>query len=88
METTSEHDIAIPRGADRTEQFQEKERSVFTGLLLGLLVLVPDLIAVVMANSVMLLSDLLKSGSETIATSFSWIAIRRVRQGQIGRAHV
>ncbi len=64
------------------EQFVEKERSVFLGLLLGLLVLVPDLIAVILANSVMLLSDLLKSGSETIATFLSYLAIRRVRQGK------
>jgi cation diffusion facilitator family transporter len=64
------------------ESFKEKERSVFTGLLLGLLVLVPDIIAVVLANSVMLLSDLLKSGSETVATFLSWLAIRKVRRGK------
>ncbi|MDX2032066.1 MAG: cation diffusion facilitator family transporter [Blastocatellia bacterium] len=60
----------------------EKERSVFVGLMLGLLVLVPDVVAVALANSVMLLSDLLKSGSETIATFLSYLAIRRVRQGK------
>jgi ferrous-iron efflux pump FieF len=64
------------------DHFHEKERSVFTSLSLGLLVLVPDVIAVLLANSVMLLSDLLKSGSETVATFLSWLAIRRVRQGQ------
>lgn len=65
-----------------TDNFKEKERSVFTGLLLGLIVLVPDVIAVILANSIMLLSDLLKSGSETVATFLSWLAIRKVRQGK------
>ncbi|MFN0088283.1 MAG: cation diffusion facilitator family transporter [Blastocatellia bacterium] len=65
-----------------TDRFVEKERSVFIGLLLGLMVLVPDIIAVMLANSVMLLSDLLKSGSETIATFLSYLAIRRIREGK------
>ncbi len=64
-----------------TVSFRDKERSVFTGLLLGLVVLIPDVIAVILANSVMLLSDLLKSGSETVATFLSWLAIRKARQG-------
>ena len=49
---------------------------------LGVLVLVPDAIAVVMANSVMLLSDLLKSVTETFATFLSWLALRRVHRGE------
>jgi cation diffusion facilitator family transporter len=66
----------------RKEQFKEKERSVLTSFLLGVTVLAPDVLAVILANSVMLLSDVLKSGSETFATLLSWLAIRRVRQGQ------
>lgn len=65
-----------------TDSFKEKERSILTGMLFGLSALVPDLIAVIMANSVMLLSDLLKSGSETAATFLSWLAVRKVRQGK------
>jgi cation diffusion facilitator family transporter len=65
-----------------TDTFKEKERSILTGMLFGLFSLIPDLIAVIMANSVMLLSDLLKSGSETAATFLSWLAVRRVRQGE------
>jgi cation diffusion facilitator family transporter len=67
---------------DKTEGFKEKERSIFTSFALGLIVLVPDVVAVILANSVMLLSDLLKSGSETVATFLSWLAVRKVRQGK------
>jgi cation diffusion facilitator family transporter len=65
-----------------TDYFREKERSIFTGMLFGLLSLIPDLIAVIMANSVMLLSDLLKSGSETVASFLSWLTIRKLRRGK------
>jgi len=73
---------AAESAISKVDQFEEKERSVLTGVLLGMLVLVPDVAAVVLANSIMLLSDVLKSGSETIATFLSWLAIRRVRQGK------
>lgn len=71
-----------PSQTGNSEHFREKERSILTSFLLGLVVLIPDLIAVILANSVMLLSDLLKSGSETIATFLSWLAVRKVRQGR------
>lgn len=61
---------------------REKERSVLLAMGLGVMVLVPDAIAMVLANSVMLLSDLLKSVSETFATFLSWLALRRVHRGE------
>lgn len=71
-----------PTQIGQTEHFKDKERSILTSFLLGVVVLIPDIIAVILANSVMLLSDLLKSGSETIATFLSWLAVRKVRQGK------
>ncbi|MBK8316478.1 MAG: cation diffusion facilitator family transporter [Acidobacteria bacterium] len=70
-----------PTQIGQTEHFKDKERSILTSFLLGVVVLIPDIIAVILANSVMLLSDLLKSGSETVATFLSWLAVR-VRQGK------
>jgi len=64
------------------DHFREKEKSILTGFVLGLVALVPDAVAVVIANSVMLLSDLLKSASETVATFLSWLAVRKVRRGK------
>lgn len=71
-----------PTQIGQTEHFKDKERSILTSFLLGVVVLIPDIIAVILANSVMLLSDLLKSGSETVATFLSWLAVRKVRQGK------
>lgn len=71
-----------PTQIGKTEHFKVKERSILTSFLLGVVVLIPDIIAVILANSVMLLSDLLKSGSETVATFLSWLAVRKVRQGK------
>lgn len=64
------------------DPFKEKENSLLTGFLLGAAALTPDVIAVIIANSVMLLSDTLKSGSETLATFLSWLALRRIRRGK------
>jgi cation diffusion facilitator family transporter len=66
----------------RIDHSNEKERAVLTAVGLGVMVLIPDVIAVVLANSIMLLSDLLKSASETLATFLSWLALRRIRRGE------
>lgn len=71
-----------PSEVSNKDHFKEKERSILTGFLLGAVALAPDIVAVILANSVMLLSDLLKSGSETVATFLSWLAVRKVRQGR------
>ncbi len=64
------------------DSFKEKERSILIGLCFGLLALIPNVFTVILANSVMLFSDLLKTGSETVATFLSWLAIRKANQGK------
>ncbi|MFN7930731.1 MAG: cation diffusion facilitator family transporter [Blastocatellia bacterium] len=64
------------------QQWQEKERLVLVSLALGLLCLAPDLVAAVLARSIMLLSDSLKSASETLAVLFSWLALRQMRRAR------
>ena len=63
------------------QQWQEKERLVLVSLALGLLCLAPDLVAAVLARSIMLLSDSLKSANETLAVLFSWLALRQSPTG-------
>jgi ferrous-iron efflux pump FieF len=75
-------DAVAGSGEGHGDRRNEKERSVLVGMALGVMVLVPDAIAVVLANSVMLLSDLLKSVAETFATFLSWLALRRVHRGE------
>lgn len=90
METTSPSITTAPLSVNEApnkslpvnDHLREKERSVLLGWLLGAAVIGPDIVSIFLANSVMLLSDLLKTTSETFATLLSWIALRRLRQGQ------
>ncbi len=60
----------------------EKERSIRHSLLIDLLLIVPDIAAAVMANSVILYADVLKCSSELLATFFAWLTIRRIASGR------
>ena len=71
-----------PVAVQTTDYLREKERPVLLGWLLGAAVIGPDVVSVLLANSVMLLADLLKTISETLATFLSWVALRRLRQGK------
>ncbi len=65
-----------------TGHYRSKERSVFIGFLLGLFTIFPKIVAVLIANSITLLSDLLRTCSETLGSFFSWVTLRRVAKGK------
>ena len=65
-----------------THKYRTKERSVFIGFLLGVISIFSSLVAVLLANSVTLLSDLLRTSSETLANFLSWQTVRRVVRGK------
>ena len=57
---------------------QDKQRLIFTTLLLEVGFLVPDAIAAVLAGSLAVWADLLRCGIETLAVFFAWLTIRKV----------
>ena len=61
---------------------QEKEHSILIGLVFGFIGLCPAIAVVILANSVTVLSDLLKNVSLVFAVFLSWIAARRVARGK------
>lgn len=61
-----------------------KVRSVFVAMIVHLLMIIPDLAAAVMANSLSMYSDVLKSGIELLATFLSWLTLRRIEKGKHG----
>ena len=61
---------------------QERERSIFVGLVLAVCLLIPCVIAAYVAKSLTLAVDMLISLAETLASLFSWIIIRRVARGR------
>lgn len=57
---------------------QDKQRLIFTTLMLEVGFLVPDTIAAVLAGSLAVWADLLRCGIETLAVFFAWLTIRKV----------
>jgi len=63
------------------EKGESRHQLVFTGLIIDLLVLIPESIAVILSGSMTLFADIIKGINEIIATSFALIIIRRVTLG-------
>ncbi len=57
---------------------QDKQRLIFTTLLLEVGFLVPDVVAAMLARSLTVWADLLRCGIETLAVFFAWLTIRKV----------
>lgn len=68
-------------GAGQPATAQTRERSVFAGLLIGAVALIPGLVAVILGHSTTLLADWLRSFSETFAILLSWLTLRKVTRG-------
>jgi ferrous-iron efflux pump FieF len=60
---------------------ESRQKLVFTGLCIDLLVLIPESIAVILSNSMTLFADIIKGINEILATTFALIIIRRVTVG-------
>lgn len=58
------------------------EKTIFAGLLLGLLSLVPRILAAILSGSVILFTDVIRSGTETLSHYFSWLTLRKIRKGR------
>ena len=65
----------------KTNPYQQKERSLFIAFVFGAGVLVPSIVAMILSNSMTLQSNLLRSGSETLAIFFSWLTVRKAAKG-------
>jgi ferrous-iron efflux pump FieF len=60
---------------------KEKERSLFHSLLVDFVLFLPDVVAAILANSIIMLADVLKCATELISTFLAWIAIRKISRG-------
>ncbi|MFA4848185.1 MAG: cation diffusion facilitator family transporter [Methanoregula sp.] len=60
---------------------ESRQKLVFTGLCIDLLVLIPESIAVILSGSMTLFADIIKGANEILATTFALIIIRRVTVG-------
>jgi ferrous-iron efflux pump FieF len=62
--------------------YENKQRSIVIGLIFGVFGLIPAIVIVVMANSLTVLSDLLRNVGMVFAVFFSWMTVQRVAQGK------
>jgi ferrous-iron efflux pump FieF len=62
--------------------YQTKQRSILFGLAFGIIGLFPAIAIVITANSLTVLSDLLRNVGLVFAMLFSWITVRKVAQGK------
>jgi ferrous-iron efflux pump FieF len=60
---------------------KEKERSLFHSLLVDFVLFLPDVVAAILANSVIMFADVLKCSTELISTFIAWVAIRKIIKG-------
>jgi cation diffusion facilitator family transporter len=72
------HAAAAPQSVSH----EERERSIFLGFVVAICLLVPCILAAYLAKSLTLVVDILISLAETLASLFSWIAIRKVARGR------
>ena len=63
------------------EAEESRQKLVFTGLVIDILILIPETIAVLLSGSATLLADVIKGANEILATTFALIVIRRVTAG-------
>lgn len=60
----------------------DKKRAFLFNLVLALVMLVPLLLSVIFSNSIIALTDFFQESSDTIAIFFSYMAIRKISQGE------
>jgi ferrous-iron efflux pump FieF len=60
---------------------ESREKLVFTGLCMDLLILIPETTAVILSGSATLLSDVIKCANEILATMFALMIIKRMKAG-------
>ena len=71
----------MPDDAMNNEPEESRQQLVFTGLVIDILILIPETAAVILSGSATLLSDIIKGANEILATSFALLIIRRVTLG-------
>jgi cation diffusion facilitator family transporter len=64
------------------DEYREKERLVRLSFLAGAGTFFLKLIATTIANSLTLLTDLLRNSGETLAYFFTWLVLRRIARGK------
>jgi len=61
--------------------FKQKEKAILTSLIIGIVSLIPNIVAALTSNSLIMLADVFQGASEILAIFFAYVAIRKVSKG-------
>jgi ferrous-iron efflux pump FieF len=68
--------------ATSRSSYEAKQNSIFAGLVFGVIGLFPAIAVVILANSLTVLSDLLRNIGVVLAIFFSWLTVQKVAKGK------
>jgi cation diffusion facilitator family transporter len=63
---------------------EKKQRTVFTSLVIDLILWIPDIVAAILSGSIVLFADAIKCANEILATFFAYLTIRKMAKGGAG----
>ncbi|MCK4694556.1 MAG: cation diffusion facilitator family transporter [Candidatus Cloacimonetes bacterium] len=69
-------------GKKEIQHFRQKEKALLISVIASFVFLIPNIIAVILSNSNIILADTFREGSELLAIFFSYLAIKKVSQGK------
>lgn len=64
---------------------QQRERSILVSWLLGILSVIPDIVVTIMTQSVTMLTDVFRTGTDTMASFLSWLTVRKISRGHTAK---
>lgn len=67
---------------DPQQLARDRERSVRTAWIMGIFSVIPDIIATIMSGSVAMLTDVFRTGTDTLASFLSWWTLRKMAHGK------
>ena len=68
-------------GLPHNQTDYRKARVIFKSLVIDVLLWIPDIFLAFLSGSVTLFADAVKSGNEILSTFFTWLALRKIAEG-------
>lgn len=65
--------------------YAQRQRTVLTSLIIDFVLWIPDIVAAILAGSIVLFADAVKCANEILATFFAYATIRKMAKGGDGR---
>lgn len=78
------HVVSAGEGGGGEVSMAEKQRTVLISLIVDFILWIPDVVAAVLAMSIVLFADAVKCANEIIATFFAYLTIRKMAKGGAG----